>query len=300
VGVASVVEKPGTGSVDNKGVRTYTRNFLVAMQYLSDAPPAVWGIGFPSIHRYDPHPGDFGALAVSLDCDPEGDQVGIYNVKITYTSKPFDDGNQTTDPTQTDQSTPPPDRPWTIKLGSVHGTRLLGPKDLAGKAVVNSAGQPYDPPPEIPCSNLQISITAYKDLTWGAGAKILQYQDSINNAALAMVINPSNTAVFPAKTVRCTEYSVTNHSENGAYYWQVDLVLEYRIKPWNPVSVLDAGTVYKKSMSLPLQPILDETGQPVHSPVPLNGAGGVLLAGGALAYNDFQGYYEQNFATILT
>ena len=258
------------------------------------------GGGGPSVVRYDPHPSDAGALAVSLDCQPAGDVVGQYEVSITYTSAPFDKGNQGTDPTASDQSTPPPDRPWTIKLGSVHSTRLLGPKDLANVPVVNSANQPFDPPPEIPCSNLQVSITAYKPLAWGAGVKILDYQDAINNAALSMTINPSNVAIFPARTLRCTEYSVSNHSENGQYYWQVDIVLEYRVRAWNPVQVLDAGTVYKKSSLIPPQPILDETGQPVNSPVCLNGTGGVLTAGGTPVYLDFKGYEEKNFATILT
>ena len=247
-----------------------------------------------------PYPYDAGALAVSLDCDPEGDQVGIYNVKITYTSKPFDDGNTADDPTETDQSVDPPDRPWVFKLSSVHGTKLLGPKDLAGVDVVNSAGQPFDPPPELPCSNLQISVTAYKDISWNAAAAILTYQDSVNNAAFSMVLNPTNTAVFPTATVRCTEYNVQNHSENGEYYWEVNLTLEYRVKPWNPVQILDAGTTYIKSAALPPQPILDATGNPVSSPVPLNGAGGVLLAGAALVYKNFAGYNTANFAAILT
>lgn len=161
-------------------------------------------------------------------------------------------------------------------------------------------GQPFDPPPEIPCSNLLISITAFKALTWSAGAKILAYQDSVNDAALAMVINPSNTAIFPAKTVRCTEYGVSNHQENGIYCWQVDLVLEYRVTPWNPVQLLDAGTVYKKSSILPPQPILDKQGNPINSPVPLNGAGAVLNASAAFSYIDFLAYYEKNFAAILS
>lgn len=109
-------EKPGTGAVDNKGVRNYVRKWLVEMQHLYDSPPTVWGTGFPAVHRYDPHPGDAGAVAVSLDCSPVGDQLGWYEVTISYTSAPFDKGSQATDPAQTDQSTNPPDRPWTIKL----------------------------------------------------------------------------------------------------------------------------------------------------------------------------------------
>ena len=115
-----------------------------------------------------------------------------------------------------------------------------------------------------------------------------------------MVINPSNTANFPAKTVRCTEYNVTSVQENGLAYWEVNVTLEYRPKAWNPVQVLDAGTVFLKSMSLPPQPILDATGNPTSSSVALDGSGHVLTAAGTPVYIDFPGYYETNFAAILS
>ncbi len=286
--------------MNDKGVRTYTRKFLVTMSSIADAPPTPWG-SIP-INRYSAFPGDSGAVAVSLDCQPISDQLGLfYEVTYTYTSAPFDKGNASGDPAQTDQSTVPTSRPWVIKFGSTHSTRLLTKDVITGAAVVNSVGQPFDPTVEIPTSNMTITVTAYKDFnTFDPVSKQLTYQDTINDAALLMVVTPATTGVFPAKTLRCTEYSGESYNENGATYWKVDLTLEYKPSGWNPISILDAGTCYVKSLALPPQPILDETGNPVTTPVPLNGAGGKLNAGAALVYKDFSGYYERNFATILT
>lgn len=301
MGVAAWYELPGSGTVDNKGQREYTRRFLVQMANLSDSPPSVWGTGFAVIPRYSSHPGDAAALAVSLDCEPHGSDIGWYDVSVHYTSKPFDEGNQTGNPANTDASVTPTSRPWVIQFGATHGTRLLTKDVITGAALTNSAGQPFDPPPEIPSSNLTITVTAYKDFnTFDPVSKVLTYQDAINDAALLMLVSPVTTAVFPAKTLRCNEYKFGSHSENGATYWQVDLTLEYKPTGWNPIQLLDCGMVYQKSLSLPPQPILDAQGNPVTSPVPLDGSGQPLAAGGALVYRSFSGYYERNFATILT
>jgi hypothetical protein len=291
---------PGTGSVDPKGVREYTRKWLVKMQNLSDTPPAAWGAGFAVVPRYSSYPTDAGAVAVSLDCNP-GQEIGFYDVSIKYTSKPFDDGNQSQNPANSDQSVAPPFRPWVINFGAVHTTRLLTRDVATGAAVANSAGQPYDPPPEIPSSNLCITITAYKDLnTFDPVSKVLTYQDSINDGALLMLVSPATMTTFPIRTLRCNEYKFSSHYENGAAYWQLDLTLEYKFNGWNPIQILDAGTYYLKSMALPPQPILDLQGHEASHPMPLNGAGQPLTAGGALQYKSFSGYREVNMATILS
>lgn len=296
--VANYWEVPGTGAVDPKGVREYTRKFIIQMQYLSDTPPATWGAGFASVPRYSSYPTDAGAVAVSLDCSP-GPEMGFYEVSIKYTSKPFDDGNQSQNPASTDQSVSPPDRPWVINFGAVHTTRLLTRDVITGAAIVNSAGQPYDPPPEIPSSNLCITITAFKDLnTFDPVSKVLAYQDSVNNAALLMLVSPATTTTFPIRTLRCNEYKFGSHYENGQAYWQLDLTLEYKAIGWNPISLQDAGTHYIKSMSLPPQKICDLQGHEATHPMPLLN-GQPLAAGGTVQYRNFSGYYEVNFAAIL-
>lgn len=298
--VLAYYELPSTANVDEQGNREYHRKWLVRMSSLSDVPPTVWGTGFASISRYDPHPLDSGALALSLDCNPHGDALGWYEVSIRYSSKPFDEGNASGDPTQTDASVTPTSRPWVVTFGATHGTRLLTKDVGTGLPIANSAGQPFDPPPEIPASNLTISITCFKNFaTFDPVAKLLAYQDTVNNADVLMSISPATMTVFPKWSLRCNEYKFQMHTEQGSQYWQLDLTIEYKKTGWNPISLLDCGTTYIKSMSLPPQPVLDAQGNPVSSPVPFDGSGGVLNAGAAPVYLDFKGYYDSNFANIL-
>lgn len=290
--IVSYVEKSNTATVDTKGVRTYTRKYLVQMSALSDRPPSAWG-GIP-INRYDAYPTDSGAKAVSLNCDPEGDQLGWYTVTYTYTSAPFDQGNTTQDPTQTDQSVTPTSRPWVITYGAVHGTRIVGPKDLAGVDVVNSAGQPFSPPLEVPCSNLIFTVEAYKALAgFDPTAKQLHFQDAINDAGLLIAVTPAATTVWPAKTVRCNEYNVVSVTEQGVTCWKVTITLEVKITGWQP-SVLDAGTVFAFDPGHPPQKIVDRVGNSHDSPIPLDGTGHPLNAGAALVYKTFNGGHETN------
>ena len=297
MGIAQFWEQSPSAHVDEKGVRTYTRNIRVQMASFTDVPPVTWAT-LP-IARYSPYPYDAGALAVALNCTPVSDQLGFFDIAIDYTSAPFDQGDTSGDPENTDQSTSPPSRPWVLKFGSAHTKRLLGPKDLAGKAVVNSAGQPFDPPPEVPCSNLLIQITAFKPYTYNVGAQKLLFQDSVNNAAWTLPVSPVLNAVFPQYSLRCNEYDDQSHNENGEAYWEINVTLEYQVKPWHPLQVLDAGTVYRKSMALPPQPILDATGNPIEHPIPLNGSGQPLLAGADLVYIDLQAYNLVDYSLLL-
>lgn len=298
MGVLDYREVSNTSTISDKGERGYTRKYLVRMVNLDDRPPALWS-AIP-IARNSAYPTDSGAVAISASVDFV--ELGIYEVTFTYTSKPYDKGNVSGDPTQTDQSTTTPtSRPWVVKFGSTHGTRLLTKDVITGLPVVNSAGQPFDPTVEIPTSNMTISITTYKDFnTFDPIAKILTYQDAINDTATLFVVSPATTTVFPARTLRCTEYNPTSQTENGVTYWQVDLTVEYKKDGWNPIDIVNAGTVYIDSMSKPPQPILDKTGAPISTPIPLDAAGHVLNAGAALVYKSFSGYYERNFGLILT
>ncbi|OWK37884.1 hypothetical protein [Fimbriiglobus ruber] len=269
----------------------------------ADRAPDVWST--VGILRYSSYPDDLEALAIKVSAERDSEQLGLWTLTYDYSSRPFDFGNSgngsTLSPTQTDQSVDPPSRPPTFEWGSVATTRLLGPKDQAGKAVVNSAGQVFDPPIEIPSHNATCTITSYKDISgFDPIAKINTFQDSINSAAFVMVICPGASTTFPAKTVRCTKYACSTHCENNAYFWEVKIELEIKLAFWNPVSVLDAGTLQIASAGLPPQPILDKNGAQVTSPVPLNGMGLPLNAGGTLQYIDFKGYQEVDFAGLLS
>ena len=239
---------------------------------------------------------DLWALCKKKSARPMGEADGgfLWQVVAEYDSEPFEQGQGGTSPSAgpTDNNqTSPPSRPWQITFSSNKVSKLLGPEDLDGKAVTASNGQPFDPPPEIPYARPTISITAYKAIGADSLANVALYTNSINAGAWQG---------FAAKRVMCTEYQLQSQFEQGDWYWQKTVTLEVYDKDLNPVRVVDAGTFEVESAGLgTFKPFLDSTGNPVSSPLPLDGNGHKLGSGGAIQYIDFKGYREVNWANII-
>jgi hypothetical protein len=252
------------------------------------------GVGILLYSSYiTPNESDLFAICKNIECHLEPDQLTVWECVYSYDSAPFDQkgggpqgqGN----PQQGNNQQNPTARPWQLEFGSNKTTKLLT-KDLNNKEVVASNGQPFDPPLEVPAAFPTITITAYK--AFAVFAEVPFYTNAINSDAWQG---------FAPKTLRCTDYKLQTQYENGAYFWQKTVVLEvHPDSTWNPVKILDAGTFEKVSENpdKPVQPI-EINGQPVTSPVPLNGAGKRLAAGAQLVYLDFQAYREVPFANII-
>ena len=186
----------------------------------------------------------------------------------------------------------PTERPWTTEIGSERSTRILT-EDLDGKPVANSAGQPFDPGVEIPVCFPTFTITCFKPIGSESLANVLHYTNSINSGSFLGLA---------AKRVLCTEYKLTSQYEQGQWFWQK--VVSFKCNPdttWNPIKVLDAGTVEKKytQSGYKLVEITGPTGSAVSAPVPLNGAGNPLQGGGSPVYLDYKGYREISWAGIV-
>lgn len=304
------------GSIDEKLIRNYSRSFQVIVDNPTHGPGEVaamvplnmyasWAAGTDF---------DFTALLKKKTARMTGQQDGgwIWEVVCDYDSAPFDQGtggSSSESPSgQPGQSQTQPDaRPWSIEFGSVKTTKLLV-KDVQGAAtkyvnangaLVNNAGveavasngQPFDPTVEIPAHHPQISITAFKAMGMDSMANVAAYTNKVNQGVWQG---------FADQTVLCTEYKLTSQYEHGQWWWQKTVVLEVNPDaPWNPVLILDCGTVTRVSNTEPFRPILDGTGQPVTSPVPLNGSGQPLPAGSPLVYQAVNGYNKVTFANII-
>jgi hypothetical protein len=254
---------------------------------------------------------DLTALLKKKSARMTGQQDGgwVWEVTCEYDSAPFDQNQGGSSPSgQPGQSQTQPDqRPWQIEFGSVKTTKLLT-KDAqnaatkyvkadgtlvanAGVEVAASNDQPFDPPPEVPSFHPQITITAYKAIGAESFANVSLYTNKVNDGVWQG---------FADATVLCTEYKLQSQYEHGSWWWQKTVVLEVQPDdPWNPIVILDAGTVYKESAAKPPQPILDASGNPVTSPVPLNGLGMPLNANGDLVYQAVNGYKKLSFAAII-
>lgn len=292
--VHSVTEIPGQEwKVDNKGVRTTTRKFLVTTDL---ADPENLAIAAIPVLRYSHHPTDYGILALGATATrPDDTTLGVFIVTVDYTSDPFGKGQQGSDPSQSDQSVTPTARPWVITYGSVHVDKVLGPQDRSAtpKDVVNSSRQAFEPPIMTPHSHLLITIKAYKDpATYNPASLQSLYQGTINQ---------SGWQGYDPETLRCNELGATSIFDQGQYYWEVNLVIEYNPQRWNPIKVLDQGCVALPSLAPGTQPepILDKKGNPITTPVPLDGNGQRLAAGADLVYLSFNAYDETDWTNIL-
>jgi hypothetical protein len=138
-----------------------------------------------------------------------------------------------------------------------------------------------------------ITITAWKPIGSETFANVAEYTNSVNDGVWLG---------FNDQCVRCTEYKLTTQYEQGNWYWQKVVSFLISETPYNPVKILDAGTFEKKYITGGGQknaPILDGTGQPITSPVPLNGTGEALTPGDPYFYHEFIGYRKLDWAGIV-
>ena len=226
----------------------------------------------------------------------------FWEVVCEYNTEPIAQGQTDSgsppsgDPAQPQQQSPP-DRNPVVEFGSEKSTKLLVKDVITNDDVVASNGQPFDPAVEVPTCYPTFTISLFKLPGADSFANVAHYTNSINSGVFLG---------FPAKRVLCTEYQLTTQWEQGAWFWSKKV--SFKVHPdttWNPVKILDAGTYeVRGSMGDPgnpmrYQPILDNTGNPITSPVPLDGFGHKLAFGQPLKYRDYNGYREVNWAGIL-
>jgi hypothetical protein len=284
------------GSFD-KGIRHYTRTYKVWTDSTMAGPGQVATLAPDILYAGWSHGTEVDNWALckkkSARCLSEADGGFLWTVTAEYDSEPFEQAQNGTSPSggpSDPAQTTPTARPWQITFSSNKVTKLLGPEDLAGVSVVASNGQPFDPPPEIPYARPTITIVAYKAIGADSLANVALYVNSINAGAWQG---------FNAKRCMCTDYQLQSQFEQGAWYWQKTVTIEIYDEDLNPVKVVDAGTYEQESAGLgTYKPILDATGNPISSPVPLDGAGHKLTAP-PLQYREFTGYREVNWANII-
>lgn len=141
-------------------------------------------------------------------------------------------------------------------------------EDVDGNPIVNSAGDPYDPP-------------LMREVTRGTLTVQRNEQPSaVNLATLAALSNTINVAVwngFPAKTVRLAPLKLPDIQYcqvTNAYYFPMEYTFDINFDTWVR-QVINAG-FRELDGSGNLKPILI-AGQPATVPVPLDESGHALL-----------------------
>lgn len=265
MGIVSVGEKldgSRSGNINRLWQRHYVRTFVVetdspkvgAIQ-VRDAPglPSLGAFYTNGLPTDDPnYEADHGSFLESGEAVLDSDGAGMqWTVTLNYGPYvPFDQ-----DPSL-----------WPIKVSfGGERTEKVIYFDKGGGAIVNSAGDPFDPPITIDDSRSTMTVTRNElvsvfDLTLAE-----MYRDKINIA---------DWNGFEALTVKCGIISTSEpqyDSNARVYYYTVTYPFMIDRKGWIK-KILDAGCNELDPTSGLPTPIMNK-GQQVSDPVPLDGSG---------------------------
>lgn len=263
------------GSKDRKGHRHYERVFFAKTNSIKDGAQVI--LTDPLV----PKIGDIYASGNDLDtgawCSAVRPQQNVeepsrWTVTVEYTSEPGESFGAAEDPLL---------RPADIAWGFVQFQRLIE-KDINGKELTNSAGDPFLPPPTGDQSRPVLSIT--KNMPFFDPTR-LTYIDAVNTDFFLGVA---------AGRWKCSAITSQRLLENGRFFWRTAHEFHYSEIGWK-LEPLDRGL--NKLVAGKRERILDN-GLPVVEPVKLDGAGQPLAATAAGVYRSFKIYRELPFAAL--
>jgi hypothetical protein len=149
--------------------------------------------------------------------------------------------------------------------------------DLDGKAFVNSAGDPFDPPVEYQRSRWVMSVT--KNLT-NVPEWLPDYENAVNSDTFSI-----EGASFEAYTLRLSGMSISPVKREKIaagieyFYRVVSFRIEHNRDKWHPLKILDQGFRYVSGNER--RPILEDntvaTSRPITTPALLDGLGTRLV-----------------------
>ncbi len=222
-----------------EGVREYTRRFWVQTEYVTDDPAlALNAIGIPTIYQTyntESHT-DLFAVCSERTATPQSDNPKIWEIECRYTTIEIN-----IDLTgQADALFDPPD----IEFGFESKSRAIygypdpqqayigGGRPTAASGIVNSAGEPFDPPVEVEVSYPVLTITRNEPIFLPSLA--VRFQDAVN-ADFFWGVNP--------RCAKIKGISATKQYQNNLYYWKVTYKIVFNRETWD-LQILDIGTYY--------------------------------------------------------
>ena len=265
-------------SLDEKGVRQYTRVFVVKTNNKNDGSQTVGNAaGLP--RRGDAYvagtDSDVGARCVGLE-PRQLDAGGLnWEVTVNYSSK------------SDSQADNPLARPSEKNFTFAKYQKVFE-KDIAtGNPVCNSAGDPFDPPIDIDDSRPIITIR--RNEASFSGAIAIDYQDAVNTDVFLG---------FAVGIVKVSNISATSKRENDTDFYEVTYEFECRREGWK-IEVLDVGFESLETGGTKKE-ILDANKNHRSHPAKLNGSGQPLAnqGPGFGTFLTFNAYKTKPFAPL--
>lgn len=277
----SVIFKEEIGSgrkaTNTKGMRSYTRQFRLETTSRSDGPYAVGSdFNLPLIGSV--HPEDPFAWCTSLSVDNTEDWKG-WTVTAEYSSERELSETPTSDPALISWSSEQFQRPAII--------------DKDGNAIVNSAGDPFDPQNMIDDSRRVVTVT--KNLS-SVPSWILTYQDAVNSGSFTVDGITVGDGLAKMQSVTVSEAQ----SRNGTAFRTVTFSMHLEKNGWL-LEPLDAGFRQLAFDGITRINIKnDGDAELPTSPVLLDGAGKVLVDPNPsnVFYGSFAVYETKDFSIL--
>ena len=259
----------------------------------SEATVYQYGLdnGILPLPYVSPHPTLNGHYCRSVKVRQASGAPRHWTIDAEYSSAPTKDGENEENPLL---------RPAKIQWRTNQYRQAIE-KDITGKAILNSAGDYFDPPIEVDRSRWTASVS--KNVATVPGY-LLDYADAINNNSFS--ISGLSVEQYTAKVqdISISELKI----EGDVLYYEFSYSLEFRREKWQPFEVLDQG--YRNKVLLTeggqtvshLEHIMDagKPRRPVSSPVLLDGAGKVLAdpTPQRAKFIDFTVYYARSFSVL--
>lgn len=224
------------------------------------------------------HPNDLSSYCNSLTATNVGETPFLWIVTATYSNEREGSASPLDDPIEYEWST--------------EQYQEVADRDASGQGIVNSAGDPFDPPIMRDVSRLAVTITSNQAFVplW-----IITYQDAVNSSTCGI-----DGLTIAAGQAKCQSISVSGQRErNGFPYRIVRLTIHINKDGWKR-SQLDAG-FRERDDENKLKLITSESdgGQPP-GPVLLDGNGAAILdpSPGDAVFLEFDLYTELDFGAL--
>jgi hypothetical protein len=300
MGVISVYETfdGRSSSLNDQRERNYTRTFnVICDTRLTDSAVVRIAPGIPRLWSpyITPTGGiDRGSWCRNVEVRQDAACPELWRATVSYSSQlTRPDLNLLENPLL---------RPLEIEWS---GTDVMIPMeyDADGEAILNSAGELFDPPPETEDSRIVLKIT-----------RNLAVWDALDRLKYRKTVNTQRWFGFAAGQVLCNDMRGSRGFENGLYYWKESVEFHIRTPRFEVLNeetneyeleapadvwklrILDRG-LYER-VGGKLQIALDRLGRPVSQPVIFNGAGRKLTAGDP-TYLQFQRYRRRDFNLLI-
>lgn len=256
-------------------IRRYTRVFRVVTNSNSDDAAVIRAhASCPNVG--DAHPNDVGSWCRRVNPRNESFSKRVWIVTAAYSSERELSDNPLDDPALITWNTEQFQRPYF--------------QDINGDAIVNSAGDPFDPPAMGDDSRVTATIRKNVAGISGIASWFLSYQDCVNNAPFlldgiyiaegaAKMQAVSLGEVQERNSITYRVLSMTMHFRRDAYSaagsgsgatpsteWALELLDAGFRELAQAGSTSGSGGAYRRK-------ITDEDGEPVKSPVLLDGSG---------------------------